>query len=135
MVVERRIALLIAAAVIAFVLFTAWRNEPFTDPNAVAMLRIVLALAMGILGATLPGFLNLTWRGSGLVVRAAGALALVVLALVYTPSVLGPAGGGTLQLNQGSFNSNTVSGAGGGVQINRGQGNSNVITTTGAGGK
>jgi hypothetical protein len=47
---------------------------------------------MAILGASVPGFLHITWTGGGLIVRAGGSLALFVLTFVYTPNVL-PIGG------------------------------------------
>jgi hypothetical protein len=40
------------------------------------------------LGATIPGFLQVGWKGSGLAVRAGGALALFVLTFVYTPDLV-----------------------------------------------
>jgi hypothetical protein len=127
MVFERRVSVLIAAVIVVFVLFIVWRGEPFA-PDAAAMLRIVLSLAMGILGATIPGFLNLTWRGSGLAVRAAGALALLVLTLVYTPTVLGN-GKGNTQFNKGTNNTNSLNGSGSGnLQFNRGDSNANTMS-------
>jgi hypothetical protein len=39
------------------------------------------------LGATIPGFLDMSWSGLGLAVRAGGALALFVLTFTYTPDL------------------------------------------------
>jgi hypothetical protein len=71
-------------------------------------MRIVLALAMAVFGATVPGFLNVGWRGGGLVVRAGGALALFVLTLVFTPTVLDNKD--VFQINHGDNNVNVNSG-------------------------
>jgi hypothetical protein len=47
----------------------------------------VLSLATAVLGATIPGFLDIGWKGRGLAIRAGGALALFVLTFVYTPDL------------------------------------------------
>jgi hypothetical protein len=105
---ERRLAILTGIGVVAFVLALVWRGEPIVDPNLVVLMRFVIALAMGVVGATIPGFLNLEWKGSGLLVRASGALALFVLALVFTPTVLG--NGQVVQINKGDHNVNAITG-------------------------
>jgi hypothetical protein len=64
------------------------RNQPFADPNLVVLFRTVLSVAVATLGATIPGFLNLDWKGKGLAVRAGGALALLVLTFVWSPNVV-----------------------------------------------
>src|ERR1043165_8181374 len=84
---ERAISALAAVAVISLIGFVVIRNEKFADPNLVVLMRIVLGLSVAIFGATVPGFLNVSWQGSGLVVRAGGALALFVLSLFWTPQV------------------------------------------------
>jgi hypothetical protein len=108
---ERGVATLVGLAVVSFVLYLVARNEPFVDQNLVVLMRLVLGLAMGILGATVPGFLNVSWKGGGLAVRAGGALALFVLTLVFTPTVLDNRGkGGVVQINRGNNNVNVNSG-------------------------
>jgi hypothetical protein len=102
---ERRVASLTGIGIVVFVLALVWRNEPIVDPNYALFVRIVLALGMGVLGATVPGFLDLEWRGGGLLVRAGGALALFVLTLVFTPTVLG---NGITQVIKGDHNVNTI---------------------------
>jgi tetratricopeptide (TPR) repeat protein len=84
---ERRVALFTAVFVVVVVLLLVVRNAPFTDPNLVVLARIVLALAIGILGATIPGFLSVTYDVAGFAIRAAGALALFVIAFFGTPRV------------------------------------------------
>jgi hypothetical protein len=84
---ERRVALLAGVVVVAFVLYLAQRNQAFADPNLAIMMRIVLSLSIGIVGATIPGFLHLEYNLGGFAVRAGGALALFVLTFFGTPEV------------------------------------------------
>ena len=86
-VLERRVAVAIACLVVLVVLFLVVRNQPFADPNLVLILRIVLSLAIGILGATIPGFLQVEYSAGGFMIRAAGALALFVITFFGTPKV------------------------------------------------
>jgi hypothetical protein len=81
---------LAALAIIGVVLFLAVRNTPIADPNLVVALRTLLSLGAAILGAAIPGFLNVGWTARGLTIRAGGALALFVLTFVYTPEVVRP---------------------------------------------
>ena len=85
---EKVVAVAMAFLVVAVVMYLVIRNQPFADPNLVTILRIVLSVAMGILGATIPGFLNVQWRGGGFVVRAGGALALFVITFFGSPNVI-----------------------------------------------
>jgi hypothetical protein len=84
---ERIVAAIVAVAIVGFIMALAWRNVPI-DPGIMVLVRIILSLAMAVLGATVPGFLNVSWSGGGLVIRAGGALALFVLTLVYTPTIV-----------------------------------------------
>jgi hypothetical protein len=84
---ERLIGLATAVCVVGTVLYLVIRNQPFSDLNLVTLMRIVLAVAMGILGATIPGFLSIEYKSQGLVIRAAGALALVLLTYFFSPKV------------------------------------------------
>lgn len=68
--------------------FLLIRNEPFSDPNLVVISRIMLSLSVAILGASIPGFLHVGWKGKGLLIRAGGAIALFVLSFLLTPKVL-----------------------------------------------
>lgn len=86
-VFERRLASVTAVLVVGVVLYLVLRNEPFSDPNLVVILRIVLAVSMGIVGATIPGFLAIDYTKGGLSIRAAGAFALALLCYFATPHV------------------------------------------------
>lgn len=80
-----------SAAVLPIFLLVGWlaiRNDPFADPNLVVLLRIVLSVCAGVLGATIPGFLRLNWSGPGLAIRAGGAVGLVILTYVFSPAVI-----------------------------------------------
>jgi heme A synthase len=77
-----------ALVVVGLVVFLLVRNEPISDPRLFFVLRAVLSFGVATLGATIPGFLNLSWSGSGLVIRAGGALALFVLTFVFTPDLV-----------------------------------------------
>jgi len=85
---ERIVAVVFAVLTFATLLFLVIRNEPFSDPNLVVVFRIALSVASGILGATIPGFLNVSWKQTGLGVRAGGALALFLLSYVLSPKVI-----------------------------------------------
>jgi hypothetical protein len=63
------------------------RNQPFADQRLFFALRLILSLASGVFGGTVPGFLSISWKGAGMVVRAGGAMALFVLTFVYTPGL------------------------------------------------
>ena len=85
---ERVLAALTAAGVVGLIGFVVVRNEPFADANIVVLIRTLLSLAIAVLGATIPGFLNVSWRGRGLAIRAGGALALFVVSYLLAPSVV-----------------------------------------------
>jgi hypothetical protein len=85
--IERTVALYTAVAVVALVMYLVLRNKEFVDPNLVVILRIIISLAIGILGATIPGFMRLRYDGGGFSIRAGGALALFVLTFFGTPHV------------------------------------------------
>jgi hypothetical protein len=85
---EKLVAYFAAATVVGGSLYLIIRNEPFADQNLVVLARTILSFSMAVLGATIPGFLKLSWKGGGLLVRAGGALALFVLTFTYTPNVL-----------------------------------------------
>jgi len=85
---ERITIIVVGISLIGLIAFLVVRNEPFADPNLVVAARGLLSLAISILGATIPGFLNVGWKGMGLAVRAGGALALFVLTFMYTPKIL-----------------------------------------------
>src|SRR5262249_16422117 len=84
---ERLLAIITSISVVGVVLYLVIRNKPFSDPNLVLLLRIVLAVAMGIIGGTVPGFLRIDYTKGGITVRAAGALALVLVCFFGSPRV------------------------------------------------
>lgn len=87
---DRIIATVAAIVGLGLVAFVIVRNEAFADPNFAVMMRVILSLVAGVFGATLPGFLNITWSGSGFALRAGGALALFALTYIFTPTVIQP---------------------------------------------
>ncbi len=64
------------------------RKEPFADQNQVVLVRTVLSLAVGVIGAVVPGFLQIDLGGKGVAIRAGGALALFVITFFFSPNVL-----------------------------------------------
>src|SRR5271166_3233362 len=90
---DRIAATLAALVVVGLAVFLLVRNQPIADPKLFFVLRVVLSFSAATLGATIPGFLDIRWSGSGLAIRAGGALALFVLTFVYTPDVLTEQGG------------------------------------------
>lgn len=111
-----RIAAVIAALVIVgLAVFLLVRNEAIASPQLFFVLRVVLSFATAVLGATIPGFLEIGWKGNGLAIRAGGALALFVLTFLYTPdlvagqhapgpSISAPGGVAAGTINDGTFN-------------------------------
>jgi hypothetical protein len=85
---DRVAATLAALVVVGLAVFLLIRNQPIADPRLFFVLRVVVSFSIAVLGATIPGFLDLRWSGGGLVVRAVGALALFVLTFVYTPDLI-----------------------------------------------
>lgn len=84
---ERIVALVAALCWIGLVGYLVVRNEPL-DPNLVVFVRILLSVFAGVLGATIPGFLNVSVKGPGVAIRAGGALALFVISYFFTPAVV-----------------------------------------------
>ncbi len=85
---ERVLATLSAVAILTLVFIVVLRKEPFTDQNQVVLVRIVLSLAVGVIGAVVPGFLRIDLDGGGVAIRAGGALALFVITFFFSPTVL-----------------------------------------------
>lgn len=84
---ERAIATVTGASIIFFTMYLVVRNAPFASPDLARMMRIILSLGIGIIGGTIPGFLNVSYNGVGFAVRAGGALALFVITYFGSPSV------------------------------------------------
>lgn len=85
--IERLTATFVATIVVITVLYLVVRGEPFRDAQLVVLLRIVLAVSMGIIGATIPGFMQIEYSTKGNTIRAGGAMALSLLCYVGTPKV------------------------------------------------
>ena len=85
---DRIAAMCAALVIVGLVVFLLIRNEQIADPRLFFALRLVLSFGTAVLGATIPGFLAIGWSGSGLSVRAGGALALFVLTYLYTPDLV-----------------------------------------------
>lgn len=84
---DRVAAVVAALAILGLSAFLLVRNQAIADPALFFALRVLLSFGTAVLGATIPGFLNFKWSGSGLVVRAGGALALFALTYLYTPTL------------------------------------------------
>lgn len=87
---EKIVALVGCSVVLGLGCYLVIRNEPFRDPNLVIVVRMLLSLAVAVLGATIPGFLQVDFSNRGVVIRGGGALALFVITFLLTPSVLLP---------------------------------------------
>lgn len=85
---ERYVALGLTVFIVLFCAAIIWRDQPLANANTAVFMRILLAIACGVLGGTIPGLLNVRYNVGGLMVRAAGGIALGVLSYVYTPTVL-----------------------------------------------
>ena len=85
---DRLAATLAALVIVGLAVWLLVRNEPISDPRLFFILRVVLSFSVAMLGATIPGFLNIGWSGNGLAIRAGGALALFVLTFLYTPDLV-----------------------------------------------
>jgi hypothetical protein len=85
---EKVVCALAAIFVLGLICVIVIRNEPFADPNIAVLVRIFTSLAAAALGSTIPGFLHISWKGQGGLIRAGGALALFVLTYVWTPTIL-----------------------------------------------
>ena len=99
---DRIAATCAALVIVGLAAFLLIRNQPITDPRLFLVLRVVVSFSAATLGATIPGFLELGWRGQGLAVRAGGALALFVLTFVYTPDLVTDRRGPGPQIRQES---------------------------------
>jgi hypothetical protein len=113
--IDRIAATCAALMIVGLVIFLLIRNQEIADPRLFFALRVVLSFGTAVLGATIPGFLEIGWSGSGLAIRAGGALALFVLTFLYTPDLVTTQGqGGQPTINApggvaaGSINKSTI---------------------------
>jgi hypothetical protein len=98
------LAFLFGCLAIAAVLWLAFRSASLTEPQF-EILRIVLALAGGGVGAVIPGFLELNMKtGTKLALRAGGALAVFVVLYFWSPArwQQPPHNGSVIQHTEGS---------------------------------
>ncbi len=90
------LAFLFGCLALAAVLWLAFRNDSLSDQQF-EILRIVLALAGGGVGAVIPGFLDVTLKASSkLALRAGGALAVFVVLYFWSPAHWQPERGGSI---------------------------------------
>lgn len=85
---DRIVATCAALVVVGLAVFLLVRNQEIADARLFLVLRVVLSFSIAVLGATIPGFLEVGWKGRGLAIRAGGALALFVLTFLYTPDLV-----------------------------------------------
>jgi hypothetical protein len=99
---DRVVATCAALVVVGLAVYLLVRNEPIADPRLFFVMRVVTSFAVAMLGATIPGFLDIGWSGRGLAIRAGGALALFLLTFVYTPDLVADSGGPKVEIDQSS---------------------------------
>jgi hypothetical protein len=89
------LAFVFGCLALAAVLWLAFRSESLSDQQF-EILRIVLALAGGGVGAVIPGFLDVKLKaGTRLALRASGALAVFVVLYFWSPAHWQPAHDGS----------------------------------------
>jgi hypothetical protein len=95
------LAFVFGCLALAAVLWLAFRSDSLNDQQF-EILRIVLALAGGGVGAVIPGFLDVTVKsGTRLALRAGGALAVFVVLYFWSPAHWQPAHDGSNQHTEG----------------------------------
>ncbi|WP_417914142.1 hypothetical protein [Candidatus Electronema sp. JM] len=87
---EKIVATIVALFIVGLISFLVIRDKPFSDSNFPIFIRILLSLACAVLGAVIPGFLNIDLQAKGLLIRAGGALALFVITYFFTPQTISP---------------------------------------------
>jgi hypothetical protein len=75
-------------ALMSTALFMMFGPQRAVPPLALLIMRTILALAAGALGAVIPGLLDLSLNAPGLVIRATAGLALAVLVYRVNPPAL-----------------------------------------------
>src|SRR5690606_20925996 len=74
--------------IVCLVAYLVIRGKPFEDPNHATYVRMLLSLAIAVLGATtVAKGLNLKFDSLGFSIRAAGAAALFVICYFAAPKV------------------------------------------------
>lgn len=99
---EAGLAFLFGCIALGAVLWLAFRGQGLSDQQF-EILRIVLALAGGGVGAVLPGFLDVTVEAATkLALRAGGALAVFVALYFWSPAHWQPLPGPVSQHTEGA---------------------------------
>lgn len=83
--IERRVGLLTGVAIIFFVMYLVGRNEEFQSQSLYELIRIVVSLGLGIVAATVPGFMGVQGSVGGFTIRAGGGLAAFMLTYFFSP--------------------------------------------------
>ena len=106
------------ASLLEIVLWLAFRARTLSQPQF-DILRIVLALAGGGVGAVIPGFLSVDMKPNAkLAVRAGGALAVFVILYFFSPAHWAPPSPGDVIQHTDGANSPAQNGSGNTVIIN-----------------
>lgn len=85
---ERRVILFTGVGIIFLVAYLLLRGEPIADTTLAQSLRIMLALAVAVLGGGVVGeSLKLKFNGTGFAIRATGAAALFVICFFGAPKI------------------------------------------------
>ncbi len=93
---ELGLAFAFGCVALGAVVWLAFRAETLSEQQF-EILRIVLALAGGGVGAVIPGFLDVSMKaGAKLALRAGGALAVFVVLYFWSPAHWQPAREGTV---------------------------------------
>ncbi len=115
---EMVLAFVFGIVALAVVLWLAFRAETLTEQQF-EILRIVLALAGGGVGAVIPGFLDVSVKTSTkLALRAGGALAVIVVLYFWSPAHWAPPLTGAVEQHTDGINSPAQNGNGNKVIIN-----------------
>ena len=85
---EKGSAFLLSFFIIGLVSFLVIRNKPFSDPTLIVLVRIIVSLAVSVFAAVIPGFLQVSWSGKGIAVRAGGAMGVFALTFLFSPKVI-----------------------------------------------
>lgn len=112
------LAFVFGCVALATVLWLAFRSESLSNQQF-EILRIVLALAGGGVGAVVPGFLDLHLKaGAKLALRAGGALAVFVVLYFWSPAHWQTSPAGTVIQQTNGTNSPAQNGSDNRVIIN-----------------
>ena len=115
---EMGLAFVFGCVALATVLWLAFRAETLNQQQF-EILRIVLALAGGGVGAVIPGFLDVSVKASTkLALRAGGALAVFIVLYFWSPAHWAPPATGAVEQHTNGTNSPAQNGNGNKVIIN-----------------